>query len=552
VIKVVYPQNTNPLSPTRMMHSVEQILTAADRVRCSVCQQPMEKKRFHYGGYSCYSCRAFFRRRVQMTSGNKLCSIGGACQIEEWKRKNCIPCRYTACLLAGMRPELVLTEDKKKLRFWKKMAKDELARETGNGVVEEPPKRRSTAKQRRLDAQEKAKQTYLSKYYRSLQEEDYPPEHSFPHFDFVKQTFPTSQGHAFYPSHQPTPLAFPQPFSYQPIQSQSPLPFQQDIFKQQFHQDSRFLSVRKPTSLYNQSLDSQDCIQVSGGTVVARPPVLVSPENLPQGAKIFVEPGLADTSFEQLLLNNNDGPAGLEVAQPMFTLAGLDVKGQDNFNNFMGGHMNNYIKHNEYTKQTKSSDYVVEDELFQLRRLNEAIKLKIQAENNDHMEDQHVEIEVKQNDIEIKPLIDFNTQDPLSSLDDCSTSPATGTSSPCPSTPLPLSPHLNTPTLGVHAGLKGEEPLDLTKYENNPFFLNLLQDYPKVCFTEQLGFNRLNDVAPLDQLGGQSLLNGQLGGQSLLNGQLGGQSLSNGQLGGQSPLNGQNPKISVIRFSGKQ
>ena len=38
----------------------------------------------------------------------------------------------------------------------------------------------------------------------------------------------------------------------------------------------------------------------------------------------------------------------------LYCLLGLDVKGQDNFNNFMGGHMNNYIKHNEYTKQTKS------------------------------------------------------------------------------------------------------------------------------------------------------------------------------------------------------
>ena len=41
---------------------------------------------------------------------------------------------------------------------------------------------------------------------------------------------------------------------------------------------------------------------MSGGTVVARPPVLVSPENLPQGAKIFVEPGLADTRYIHLVV----------------------------------------------------------------------------------------------------------------------------------------------------------------------------------------------------------------------------------------------------------
>ena len=31
--------------------------------------------------------------------------------------------RYAACLLSGMRPELVLNEDKKKKRFWKKIGK---------------------------------------------------------------------------------------------------------------------------------------------------------------------------------------------------------------------------------------------------------------------------------------------------------------------------------------------------------------------------------------------------------------------------------------------
>ncbi len=28
---------------------------------CSVCKRPTHKTRIHYGGVSCYSCRAFFR-----------------------------------------------------------------------------------------------------------------------------------------------------------------------------------------------------------------------------------------------------------------------------------------------------------------------------------------------------------------------------------------------------------------------------------------------------------------------------------------------------------
>ena len=33
--------------------------------RCAVCHVGMEKPRVHYGGVSCYSCRAFFRRTTQ-------------------------------------------------------------------------------------------------------------------------------------------------------------------------------------------------------------------------------------------------------------------------------------------------------------------------------------------------------------------------------------------------------------------------------------------------------------------------------------------------------
>ena len=73
-------------------------------------------------GYSCYSCRAFFRRKIQSGKFHKLCrykqyitqkyktqktcyiyiycvyiyllsSRGGRCNVSEWRRRNCVPCR---------------------------------------------------------------------------------------------------------------------------------------------------------------------------------------------------------------------------------------------------------------------------------------------------------------------------------------------------------------------------------------------------------------------------------------------------------------------------
>ena len=41
------------------------IFTMEGGIQCAVCHVAMEKTRVHYGGVSCYSCRAFFRRTTQ-------------------------------------------------------------------------------------------------------------------------------------------------------------------------------------------------------------------------------------------------------------------------------------------------------------------------------------------------------------------------------------------------------------------------------------------------------------------------------------------------------
>lgn len=89
-----------------------------EEAECAVCHQPIPKGRVHYGGVSCYSCRAFFRRNTQREE-LPICKGEGRCTITYMDRKQCSCCRYTKCIRIGMRPELVLNEDDKKRRFKK-------------------------------------------------------------------------------------------------------------------------------------------------------------------------------------------------------------------------------------------------------------------------------------------------------------------------------------------------------------------------------------------------------------------------------------------------
>jgi len=90
----------------------------AESSQCLVCNAEMPKSRIHYGGISCYSCRAFFRRTTQKENLKK-CKFERKCRIAFQERKSCPPCRYEKCLRIGMRPDLVLDEDEKNQRFKK-------------------------------------------------------------------------------------------------------------------------------------------------------------------------------------------------------------------------------------------------------------------------------------------------------------------------------------------------------------------------------------------------------------------------------------------------
>ena len=76
------------------------------------------KTRLHYGGITCYSCRAFFRRSVQSGYNNSYnCVRDGNCSVTLKTRKNCQFCRYQLCLKSGMKTTWVLSEEERIKKF---------------------------------------------------------------------------------------------------------------------------------------------------------------------------------------------------------------------------------------------------------------------------------------------------------------------------------------------------------------------------------------------------------------------------------------------------
>jgi len=75
-------------------------------ISCPVCGGPAPDH-IHFGGQSCYSCRAFFRRTSVKPHSKFRCRTGKHdCKISTGV-KSCISCRLQRCLKIGMDPNLV-------------------------------------------------------------------------------------------------------------------------------------------------------------------------------------------------------------------------------------------------------------------------------------------------------------------------------------------------------------------------------------------------------------------------------------------------------------
>lgn len=72
---------------------------------CPICGD--EISGFHYGTFSCESCKGFFKRTVQNKKVFACHSIDGECNITSFNRKRCPACRFAKCIKAGMRVDAI-------------------------------------------------------------------------------------------------------------------------------------------------------------------------------------------------------------------------------------------------------------------------------------------------------------------------------------------------------------------------------------------------------------------------------------------------------------
>ncbi|XP_054718006.1 thyroid hormone receptor beta-A-like [Uloborus diversus] len=113
--------------------SQQQHYTAPSSRRQKVCGACGDRaKSYHFGGISCDSCKAFFRRSVQNEAyKNFHCPYEGKCEITITSRKCCQYCRFKKCLSIGMETGWVMTEEERL-----QLVKNRMERKQRQGTTE--------------------------------------------------------------------------------------------------------------------------------------------------------------------------------------------------------------------------------------------------------------------------------------------------------------------------------------------------------------------------------------------------------------------------------
>uniref|UniRef100_A0A8C2VZ57 Nuclear receptor subfamily 1 group I member 3 n=2 Tax=Chinchilla lanigera TaxID=34839 RepID=A0A8C2VZ57_CHILA len=70
---------------------------------------------YHFHALTCEGCKGFFRRAVRRSMG-RTCPFAGSCEVSKAQRRHCPACRLQKCLDAGMRKDMILSEEALALR----------------------------------------------------------------------------------------------------------------------------------------------------------------------------------------------------------------------------------------------------------------------------------------------------------------------------------------------------------------------------------------------------------------------------------------------------
>jgi len=118
----------SPSKPDTQKSSRKQISSTrkVSSMICPVCGDMATSHR-HYGGLSCLSCKAFFRRAVT-SSNKKEKRCHHSASLTGGKKRACPACRLRKCLDSGMKTELVLSGRKEALKHIGRAKESTLAR----------------------------------------------------------------------------------------------------------------------------------------------------------------------------------------------------------------------------------------------------------------------------------------------------------------------------------------------------------------------------------------------------------------------------------------
>jgi hypothetical protein len=111
--------------PTAALKILDESELPKDDSKCHACGDKSTGS--HFGGISCESCKAFFRRSVQKNRWEEYkCSYKSECKMNTNTRKICQYCRYNMCLSIGMRPKWVLSDDERQQKYGSRRKKNKL------------------------------------------------------------------------------------------------------------------------------------------------------------------------------------------------------------------------------------------------------------------------------------------------------------------------------------------------------------------------------------------------------------------------------------------